>query len=104
MAILCHQQGHELAPAPDLILLDLRLPDSTGLELLEAIRSDARLQHIPVVILTSSDDERDVVDAYRAAANCYASKPLDMAEFTGLVRSLAEFWFEVVRIPGKRPA
>ena len=94
------QRGdYESAPFPDLVLLDLNLPRTHGTELLEEIRSDSRLQHLPVVILTSSSDRDDVVDCYQNNANAYLTKPTGHDEFVSLVESLEDFWFKRVQLP-----
>lgn len=95
-----HQRGdHESAPFPDLVLLDLNLPSTHGTELLEEIRSDSTLQHLLVVILTSSSDRDDVVNCYQNHANAYLTKPTGHDEFISLVESLEDFWFQRVQLP-----
>jgi two-component system, chemotaxis family, response regulator Rcp1 len=84
---------------PDVILLDLNLPRKGGLETLEEIRRDEAMQHIPVVILTSSSAESDVARSYALAANAYVTKPVGLAEFLVVVKSIEHFWFEIVRLP-----
>jgi len=81
------------APCPHLVLLDLNLPRIDGQEVLEEMRDDPELKRIPVVILTSSESEQDVVRSYELQANAYLTKPVDPDEFTDLVRSFEEFWF-----------
>ncbi|MBJ7600946.1 MAG: response regulator [Candidatus Nephthysia bennettiae] len=90
---------HPEAPRPDLILLDLNLPRMSGREVLEAIKSDDELKRIPVVILTTSHDESDVLRAYDLHANCYISKPVDLDQFMTVVRTIEDFWLTVVRLP-----
>jgi len=87
------------APRPDVILLDLNLPRKDGRKVLEEIKSDPSLATIPVVILTTSQDEKDVFGAYSAHANCYITKPVDFNQFINVVRSIEEFWLRVVRLP-----
>lgn len=87
------------APRPDLILLDLNLPKKNGREVLEEIKQDARLKTIPVVILTTSQAEEDVVRAYSLHANCYITKPVDFAQFTKIVRTIEDFWLSIVTLP-----
>lgn len=87
------------APQPDLILLDLNLPRKDGREVLAAIKGDPRLRRIPVVVLTTSQDERDVDAAYDLHANCYIVKPVDLEQFLRIVRSIEDFWFEIVTLP-----
>lgn len=89
------------APRPDLILLDLNLPKKNGREVLEVIKQDAQLKMIPVVILTTSQAEEDVVRAYSLHANCYISKPVDFTQFTKIVRTIEDFWLSIVTLPPK---
>jgi chemotaxis family two-component system response regulator Rcp1 len=86
-------------PRPDLILLDLNLPKKSGREVLGEIKSTADLQRIPVVVLTSSEAEIDLADAYRLHANCYLTKPVDLEEFLTAVRAIERFWLGVVKLP-----
>jgi two-component system, chemotaxis family, response regulator Rcp1 len=98
-----HQVGkYHDAVRPDLILLDLNLPTKGGCEVLAEIKQDASLKLIPVVILTSSQAEEDIVKAYGLHANCYIAKPVDLAEFTKVVKSIDDFWFSVVKLPSRR--
>ena len=95
-----HRRGkHAKAPLPDLILLDLNMPRKNGQEVLAEIKATDRLKHIPVVILTTSKAEEDVVKAYGLYANCYVIKPVDFDVFAEVVRSIQEFWFSVVTLP-----
>lgn len=100
---LFRRGAHAEAPRPDLILMDLNLPRRPGLEVLAEVKADPALQKIPVVILTSSRAEEDIVKAYAAHANCFVSKPVDLEQFLKAVRSIRDFWFEVVRLPGAPP-
>ena len=86
---------------PDLILLDLNLPRKSGREVLAEIKADNRWKKIPVVILTSSDNEEDILSAYQLQANCYVTKPANFDGFLKVIRSLEEFWFNVVKLPPK---
>ncbi len=86
-------------PRPDMILLDLNLPRKDGRSVLEEIKADPLLASIPVVILTTSSDERDVVRAYTCHANCYIIKPVDFQQFMNIVKSIEGFWLTVVRLP-----
>lgn len=84
---------------PDLILLDLNLPGLDGRSVLKYIKDDPALKIIPVVIITSSEAESDIIKSYEAHANCFISKPIDFDGFTRVVRSIEHFWFTVVRLP-----
>lgn len=86
---------------PDLVLLDLNLPDMSGHEVLTRIKEDPDLQEIPVVILTSSEAEEDVARSYRGHANAYVTKPVNLDGLARIVRSIDGFWFSVVRLPGR---
>jgi two-component system response regulator len=87
------------AEHPDLILLDLNLPRKNGTEVLAEIRADPELKHIPVVVLTSSTAEQDVVKSYQLGANCYVTKPVDLQAFQTIISQTGGFWFTVVRLP-----
>jgi CheY-like chemotaxis protein len=87
------------AVSPDLILLDLNLPRKSGREVLAEIKSDPLLKRIPVVVLTTSQAEEDVLKAYNLNANCYIAKPVDLDQFLAVVKSLESFWFTVVALP-----
>ena len=89
------------APTPDLVLLDLNLPRMDGREVLEAMKSDEHLRAIPVVVLTTSEAEEDVVRSYSLHANAYVTKPVDFDRFIDVVRQIDEFFVEVVRLPGR---
>jgi chemotaxis family two-component system response regulator Rcp1 len=89
------------APRPDLILLDLNLPRKNGHELLAEIKNDPHLQQIPVVVLTTSSAEEDIMKAYDLHANCYVVKPLDFTSFVEVIRSIRHFWFTVVTLPSE---
>lgn len=99
MAFLRREGLHANAPRPDLILLDLNLPRKDGREVLAEIKADASLRQIPVVVLTTSSSEEDLVEAYGAHANCFITKPIDLDQFGRVARSLENFWFEVVTLP-----
>jgi chemotaxis family two-component system response regulator Rcp1 len=95
-----HREGkYSSAPRPDLILLDLNLPRKDGREVLAEIKDDLNLRRIPVVILTTSQDEHDVLSAYESYANCYIVKPVDLLQFIVVVKSIEDFWFQIVRLP-----
>ncbi len=99
LAFLRREDGYADAPRPDLILLDLNLPRMDGHEVLEKIKSDADLQRIPVVVLTTSDAEEDVLRSYDLHANAYVTKPVDFERFLGVVRQIDEFFVSVVKLP-----
>lgn len=88
---------HADAPRPDIIILDLNLPRKDGREVLAEIKADKELKRIPVVILTTSKSEEDVLKSYNLHANCYVTKPLDLDQFIGVVKSIQDFWFTVVK-------
>lgn len=90
---------HSDAPSPDVILLDLNLPRKDGRELLADIKQDEDLKHIPVVILTTSAHDEDIIRSYKLHANCYITKPVDFDQFISVVRSIEDFWLTVVRLP-----
>ncbi len=99
MAFLRRQGAYRDVPRPGLILLDLNLPRKDGREVLSEIKADAELKRIPVVILTISEDEEDVLRSYNLHANCYITKPIDLGQFLKVVRSIEEFWLTIVRLP-----
>ena len=90
---------HADAPRPDIILLDLNLPKKDGREVLAVIKNDADLKHIPVVVLTTSEAEEDVLKSYSLHANCYVTKPVDLDKFIQVVQSIDRFWLTVVTLP-----
>ena len=87
------------APRPDVVLLDLNLPKKDGREVLQEMKQDRSLRTIPVVVLTSSDAERDIVGAYELQANCYITKPVDLDQVITAVKSIEDFWFSIVKLP-----
>jgi len=98
--VFLRQEGrHAGAPRPDLILLDLHLPRLNGHEVLAELKQHPHWKRIPVVIMTSSDNEKDIVSAYDRHANCYITKPIDMDKFMEAVRSIEDFWLTIVRLP-----
>ena len=99
LAFLRKQGKHAAVPRPDLILLDLNLPKKNGREVLEEIKKEEALRHIPVVILTTSQAEQDVVESYRLQANAYVTKPVDLDQFLKVVSSIEQFWLEIVKLP-----
>ena len=88
------------APVPDIILLDLNLPRKDGREVLAEIRGDSSLSRIPVIILTTSEDQEDVWKSYELQANCYITKPVEMEHFIKALERLGDFWFTLVKLPG----
>ena len=99
MEYLRRQGDHAAAPRPDLILLDWYMPRMHGKEVLEQVKQDDELKRIPVVIMTSSEQEADVMKAYDLHANCYVTKPVDVDEFIDKVRSIEDFWLTIVKLP-----
>jgi chemotaxis family two-component system response regulator Rcp1 len=96
---LYRRNGNANAPRPDVVLLDLDLPGIDGRAVLSTIKDDEDLRRIPVVVLTSSEAETDIVKAYEAHANCYIAKPIDFDNFLNVVKSIENFWLSVVRLP-----
>jgi chemotaxis family two-component system response regulator Rcp1 len=95
-----HQRGdHAHSPRPDLVLLDLNLPRKDGREVLAEIKSDPELHRTPVIVLTTSNADRDVLLSYDLHANCYIRKPIEYEEFIAAVRGIESFWFKIVRLP-----
>ncbi|HXN23766.1 MAG TPA: response regulator [Candidatus Dormibacteraeota bacterium] len=99
MAFLRHEGEHANAPRPDLILLDLNLPKKDGREVLGEIKGSPTLKSIPVVILTTSASETDILRSYLLHANCYITKPVDLDGFLKVVKSIDSFWLSVVKLP-----
>lgn len=99
MAFLRRQGAHADAPRPELILLDLNMPKKDGREVLAEIKADENLKAIPIVVLTTSRAEQDVLRAYQLNANCYINKPVDFNQFLDVVRSIESFWLFVVTLP-----
>ena len=102
MAFLRRKGAYANAPKPNLILLDLNLPKKAGHEVLAEIKQDPRLKLIPVVIVTSSDAERDIVGSYDLRANAYVSKPVGLDQFMDVIRSVERFWLSVAKLPPLR--
>ncbi len=101
MAFLRREGSYADVPRPDLILLDLNLPKKDGRQVLAEIKSDNELKRIPVVILTTSQAEEDVLKTYNLHANCYITKPIDLNQFLHVVRSIEDFWLSIVVLPPK---
>jgi len=99
MAFLRRQGKYAQSLFPDLILLDLNMPRKDGREVLAEVKADPDLKHVPVVILTTSQDEQDVFRAYNSYASCYITKPVDMKQFLAVVESINNFWLTVVKLP-----
>lgn len=99
LSLLRRQGQHASAARPDLILLDLNLPKKDGRKVLAEIKGDDNLKRIPVVILTTSEDEQDVLESYNLHANCYIVKPLDLDRFITVVKSIEDFWLRIVVLP-----
>ncbi|MBW4625994.1 MAG: response regulator [Brasilonema octagenarum HA4186-MV1] len=99
IAFLRKQENYTQVPTPNIILLDLNLPRKDGREVLEEIKADDTLKRIPVVVLTTSRAEEDVLKAYNLCANCYVTKPVDFDQFVKIVHSIENFWFTVVKLP-----
>jgi len=99
MAFLRHESPYARVPRPDLVLLDIYMPRKNGQEVLQEIKGDPQLKRIPVVIMTSSDDDKEVLKAYEHHANCFVTKPIDMDKFMDVVRSIEDFWLTIVRLP-----
>lgn len=100
---LNRKEEYTHAPMPDLILLDVNLPKMNGHELLVKIKNDETLQHIPVIMLTTSSHEEDVYKAYKNHANCYITKPVDVRKFMEVVSTIENFWISIVQIPRVLP-
>ncbi len=101
MAFLRRQGQFDGAPTPDVILLDLNLPKKDGREVLAEVKQDERLRRIPVVVITTSEAEQDIVRSYDLHANCYITKPVDFDQFIRVVQTIENFWLTVVRLPPK---
>ena len=99
MAFLRREGQHIGAVRPDLILLDLNLPRMDGREVLSEVKSDPKLKTIPVVVLTTSNAEQDVLRSYELQANCYITKPVDLEQFITVVKSIEDFWLTIVTLP-----
>jgi two-component system, chemotaxis family, response regulator Rcp1 len=101
MQFLRKQDRHADSPRPDLILLDLNLPKRDGRSILQEIKTDPDLKRIPVVILTTSKAEEDILRTYNLHANCYITKPVDIEEFITITRSIENFWLSIVKLPDR---
>jgi chemotaxis family two-component system response regulator Rcp1 len=101
MQFLRREGPYAEAPRPDIILLDLNLPRMDGQEVLAAVKADPELKCIPVVVLTTSQAEEDIIRSYRLNANCYVTKPVDFDQFIRVVQSVENFWFTIVKLPSR---
>lgn len=101
MDFLRKRAPYENAPRPDIIFLDLNLPKKDGREVLVEIKDDPTLKHIPVVVMTTSEAEEDIVKSYNLHANCYLTKPFHVQQFFRLIRSIENFWLSIVVLPPK---
>lgn len=101
MDFLYKRGGHAGAPRPDLILLDLNLPRKDGREVLAEIKANSDLRRIPIVVLTTSSAEEDILNAYDLHANCYITKPVDFRQFMVVVKAIEDFWLTIVKLPDR---
>ncbi|MBA4146715.1 MAG: response regulator [Verrucomicrobia bacterium] len=101
LAILRREEPYSNTARPDVIFLDLNLPRKSGMEVLAEIKADEKFRSIPVVVVTSSQAEKDIVKSYHLHANCYVTKPIDLDQFIEFVKSIENFWFTVVKLPPK---
>jgi CheY-like chemotaxis protein len=99
LAFLRREGKYSEAPRPDLILLDLNLPRKDGRQVLSEIKADPCLKSIPVVVLTTSEAEQDIIKTYELHANCYLTKPVDLGQFLQVARLINDFWFTLVKLP-----
>ena len=99
MDFLQRKSPYENAPRPDIILLDLNLPKMDGREVLSRIKADPDLRRIPVVVITSSEAEQDILKTYDLHVNCYVTKPVDLDQFIKVVQSIETFWLTIVKLP-----
>jgi len=99
MAYLRREGEYANAPRPDLILLDLHMPRMNGQEVLAEVKEDPDLRRIPVVMMTASSQEKDILAAYNLHVNCYVTKPVDLEQFLGAVKSIEHFWINIVKLP-----
>ncbi len=99
LAFLRREGAYASAPTPGLVLLDLNLPRRDGREVLEDMKKDPALQHIPVVVLTSSEAEEDILRSYRLHANCFVTKPVDLEDLSRVLDGIGQFWFKLVKLP-----
>jgi chemotaxis family two-component system response regulator Rcp1 len=99
MAFLRREGEYSNVPQPDIILLDLNMPKMDGREVLAEIKKDESLKHIPVIVLTTSKAEQDILKSYDLYANCYITKPVDLDQFNTVIKSIKDFWLSIVKLP-----
>jgi CheY-like chemotaxis protein len=104
LQFLRREGGHAAAPTPDIVLLDLNLPKKDGRQVLAEMKADEALKTIPVVVLTTSEAEQDILRSYELHANCYVTKPVDLEKFISIVRAIEDFWLAVVKLPPSQAA
>ncbi|HBG93463.1 MAG: response regulator [Nitrospirae bacterium RIFOXYB2_FULL_43_5] len=102
LAFLRREGKYKDVPRPDMILLDLNLPKKSGHEVLADIKADENLKQIPVVILTVSKNDEDIIKSYNLHANCFITKPMDLNQFLNVVKAIEDFWFTIVKLPPNR--
>lgn len=102
LAFLRRESPYDDAPQPDLLLLDLNMPRKDGREVLKEVREDESLRGLPIVVLTTSQAEEDIAEAYKLCVNCYVSKPVDFDQFMKVVSAIEEFWFTIVKLPSRK--
>ncbi len=96
------RKGYESVLTPDIVLLDINLPRKNGLEVLDYIKQNVKLKQIPVIMLTTSSSDRDILESYNKHANCFITKPVDVEDFLNVITSIEHFWIHLVTLPGKR--
>jgi CheY-like chemotaxis protein len=101
MEFLRKQGKYSTVPRPDIVLLDLNMPRMSGREVLKEVKEDEDLKRIPIIVMTVSTAEADILKSYNLHANCYLTKPVDMNEFVKMVKTLQDFWFTIVKLPPK---
>ncbi|MBN1473606.1 MAG: response regulator [Syntrophaceae bacterium] len=99
LAFLRREGSYKQAPRPDLILLDLNMPRKDGREVLAAIKTDPELKNIPIIVLTSSEAQQDITNAYNMQANCYITKPVDLKQYFDVIKLIEDFWLKTVKLP-----
>jgi len=102
MEFLYQKGKFQNVPLPDLVLLDLNLPKKSGREVLAEVKNDPDLKYIPVVILTTSEADEDIINSYKLHANCYITKPVEFDKFLNIVKKIEEFWLSIVKLPRRK--